>query len=398
MSSLLFRQREERANVTLPPGFSDQYPSLVAQWRNSQWVHVDQESALRHDAVWSCITKKAQDIAMLPVDVVRYVNGERQEVATPQIIAAPSVYVTDPMDWRYQVCWSWFTAGNAWGIVTQTTPDMRYPTRIELQAPTAVRVTDLPGDGMRFYVNNVEHHLWPVGDLWHSPAYTAPGQLLGLSPIAYHAQSIGVGLAAERMGSQFFNDGATPTAIFTTETDIGETKSKALKERLLELMRGNREPLILPSSIKYQQIQINPSDSQFIDTMRYSVEQVCRVYDEDPADHGSSGGDSNTYANRSDADLARYKRRQFWVTKLQNVLTGFLPRPQVVKLNTSALLMMTAKERWQIHDLRLKNKTASINGVRTLEDEKPFTDPIYDEPGIPGGNPAEPATAKLEAP
>ena len=94
----------------------------------------------------------------------------------------------------------------------------------------------------------------------------------------------------------------------------------------------------------------------------------------------SGGGTSVTYANRSDADLARFKRRQFWVTKLQNALTDLLPRPQVVRLNTSSALMMTDAERWAILDLRLKNKTTTINEVRKLEDETPFDDPILTSP------------------
>jgi hypothetical protein len=111
---------------------------------------------------------------------------------------------------------------------------------------------------------------------------------------------------------------------------------------------------------------------------------VCRVYGEDPADYGSSGGGSGvTYSNRSDADLARFKRRQYWVTKLQNALTDMLPRPQVVKLNTSSLLMMTAKERHEIHAMRLLSKTATINEVRRIEDERPFDGEEFDEPGVP---------------
>ena len=43
---------------------------------------------------------------------------------------------------------------------------------------------------IQFFVDNVEEDLWPVGRLWHSPAYTVPGQLLGLSPIQYHALTI----------------------------------------------------------------------------------------------------------------------------------------------------------------------------------------------------------------
>jgi HK97 family phage portal protein len=372
--------RHEARNST-----QDRYERLIRRASyGTAGVYVDSDSAMRHDAVWSCRTRIAQDVSMMPVDVVRYVNGQRQEVTpTPQIIAAPSVKAS-AMDWRYQVVDSWLADGNAWGLVTATTANGMYPLRIELTSHCDVRVETF--NGLRFYVNDVEEQLWPVGRLWHVPAYTVAGQVLGLSPIGYHRATIGVGLAAEKYGADFFDGGGHPTGILAPSSDPGPEQAASLKEKFAAILRGSRDVIVVPQSTVYTPIQSDPTDSQFIDTMRYSVEQVCRIFGEDPADHGaSSGGSSLTYANRSDADLARFKRRQFWVTKLQNALTELVPRPQVVKLNTSSSLMMTTKERHELHKLRLESKTRTVNEVRILEDETPFAGDDYDEPGIPGG-------------
>ena len=371
-------------------------PAYVRQtWSDSfHGFNVDGDSSMRHDAVWSCRTKIAQDVSMLPVDVVRYVDGRRRAVEpTPQIVASPSATLP-ALDWRYQVVDSWLGWGNAWGLVTQTTRDGVYPTRIEIQAPTAVRWQDI-GNGLEFFVNNVEESLWPVGRLWHVPAYTLPGSMIGMSPIQYHKVKIGLGLSAEKFGADFFDDGGHPSAILAVPGTPTEAQAAGLKQRLLGLTRGNREPLVLPAETKYTPIQVNPEDSQFIESQRYTVEQICRIFGEDPTDHGASvGASSVTYANRIDADMARIKRRQFWITKLQDSLTAMLPRPQMVRLNTSAYLMMTPGERWALHDLRLKNKTQSINRVLTVEDEAPFDGEEYDEPGIPGGAPVAPVTSE----
>lgn len=380
--SILFR-REQRQFV-IPPYDLARIMNADYSYR-AGGVAVDTESAMRHDTVWACITRIAQDVSMMPADVVRYRGATREEVVpTPQIIADPS-YIATSLDWRYQVIVSWLSAGNAWGLVTQTTPDSRYPTRIDLVPAGKVDVRPA-GRRLEFYVDQIQHELWPLGDLWHVPAYTMPGQVLGMSPIAYHALTIGIGLSAGKFGADFFQDGGHPTAIVGIDGTPTEEQARTLKAKLLGITRGNRELLVLPKSTTYTPMQVNPEESQFLNTMRYSVEQICRIFGEDPADYGASGGGTSvTYANRSDADLARFKRRQFWVTKLQNALTDLLPRPQVVKLNTSSVLMMTEKERWDIHDLRLRNKTTTVNDVKSLEDEKPFTDPEYSKPGIPGG-------------
>jgi HK97 family phage portal protein len=213
-----------------------------------------------------------------------------------------------------------------------------------------------------------------------------PGTVLGLSPIDYHRTKIAAGLNAEQFGSDFFPNGA-PSALLMPQTDPGPEAAAGLKQRFREAQAG-RDLVVIPQTIKYERIQINPSDSQFIETQRYTVEQICRVFGEDPADHGSAaGGNSQTYANRSDADLARYKRRQFWVTKMQDALGELVPETIAVKLNTSASLMMTARERHEISKLRLDSKTITVNEVRTIDDEAPFPWPEYDEPGIPSGSP-----------
>lgn len=392
--SILFGRPVEQRGIRLPP-------QIVAQMvaTGSGGVYVDQDSAMRHDAVWACVTRISQDVSMMPVDVVRYVNKTRQDVSpTPKIIADPSVRVK-PLDWRYQVVASWLTAGNAYGRITAVSADGLYPVRIELLAPAQVDYRN-NGSGWEWFVDNERTDLWPLGNLWHVPAYTMPGQTLGLSPIAYHAASIGMGLTAQKFGADFLADGGHPSALIQPEGALNETQATSLKQRFMQLTRGNREPIVLPSTTKYTPIQINPQESQFLDTMRYSAEQIIgRVFNEDVADYSlSTEGTARTYANRSDADLARYKRRQFWVTKLQDALTDLLPRPQVVKLNTSATLMMTPRERHELHKLRLESKTMTVNGVRIIEDEAPFDGPEYDEPGIPEHTPEAPEPAAEDSP
>ena len=383
--SILFRSRpvEERSTID----------AIGALARNSRMsygpggVSVNDDSAMRHDAVWACTTRIAQDVSMMPADVVRYVNGTRVPVdPSPQVISAPSVQVR-ALDWRYQVIMSLLRSGNAWGVVTSTNGNGVYPTRIELLQPSQVTMT-----AGRIMVNGEERFRFPEGDIWHMAAYTMPGSWVGLSPIEYHRQTIGLGMAAGRFGESFFNDGGHPNAIVGIEGEPTVEQAQSLKDKLMSITRGNRELIVLPKSTTYTPLSVNPEDSQFIDSQRYTVEQICRIYGEDPADYGASGGGkgSLTYANRSDADLARFKRRQFWVTKLQDALTDLLPRPQVVKLNTSAVLMMTDKERHEIHALRLKSFTTTVNEVRKLEDDTPFG-VEYDEPGLPSV--AQPGTS-----
>lgn len=391
--SFLVRSRpavEQRSTI-------DALGQIARQSMASYGSFVTEESALRHDAVWSCRTRIAQDVSMMPIDTITYLdNGTKREVEAPQIIAEPST-ITAAIDWRYQVVDSWLANGNAWGLVTETIMNDRYPSRIELLNPTTVR----PKHGSKdtFIVTGLgEERIWPLGRLWHVPAYTVAGHLLGLSPIEFHRVTISNGLTAEQFGKSFFDGGGHPVGIIAAGSNPGEDGAASLKAKFLDAVNGiTREPIVLPKDTTYTPLQVKPDDSQFLETQRYTVEQVCRIFGEDPADHGASSGSSSiTYANRSDAELARYKRRQFWVTKMQLALSALIAPPTVARLNTSSMLMMTARERHELHLLRLKSETIAVNEIRVVEDEPKFDDPKYDQPGLTKPQPAVVGSASSE--
>ena len=80
---------------------------------------------------------------------------------------------------------------------------------------------------------------------------------------------------------------AHPTSIIAPERDPGTEGQKALKARVMEAVSGsNREPIVLPQSVKWTQMQVNPEDSQFIELMRLTDEQVCRYMGTPPEEVG----------------------------------------------------------------------------------------------------------------
>ncbi|MBZ5782292.1 phage portal protein, partial [Klebsiella aerogenes] len=85
------------------------------------------------------------------------------------------------------------------------------------------------GKKIQIFVDDVEEELWPVGRLWHSPAYTVPGRLLGLSPVQYHARVIGRGMPAGLHGFQYFTDGAHPTSVWRLK-GASTAQAKSFKE------------------------------------------------------------------------------------------------------------------------------------------------------------------------
>jgi HK97 family phage portal protein len=210
-------------------------------------------------------------------------------------------------------------------------------------------------------------------DMWHRRVYPAPGRLLGSSPVEYHARVIGLGMSAERFGAQWFSDGAHPSAMLTNEEEqLNQAKARTAKQRFLAAVRG-REPVVLGKGWKYAPIQVNPNESQFLETQKYTEAQVARIYGPGVGEVlGYETGNSLTYATlegRAQHLLVFAVNR--WLRRAERVLSSMLPRPQYARLNRDALLQTTALERWRVHEIALRSKAKVVNEVRDDEDLPP---------------------------
>jgi HK97 family phage portal protein len=142
----------------------------------------------------------------------------------------------------------------------------------------------------------------------------------------------------------------------------------------LEATRGNREPLILGSNFDLKQIQTNPDDSQFIDLLRFEIEQVSRFWRVPPSMiYAAVSGQAVTYSNVSQGDLQYLKHSlQGYLSRIERAWSRMLPDRIVVKFNLNALLRSDVETRNKVYDMRLKNGSMTVNEVRALEDEPPL--------------------------
>jgi HK97 family phage portal protein len=361
-----------------------------------RYVSVDE--AMRWSAAWACVRVLGQSASMLPIDSVRYVDGARVPIVPkPSLLVQPSELVESDV-WVFQLIESMEADGNAWGLISST--DRRgYPTTIETLDPSTLQDRKVEGGIIQASLNGEVHKRYPYGDLWHVPGvFVRAGSPFGLSTVAYAAGTIDAALAAEQFGARFMTEGAHPSAIISADTQLSDVQAAGIKAAFLNAIGGSREPAVMGSGLTYTPIQINPEDSQFLDLLRLEVENTCRFFGVPPTMvYGSVSGQSVTYANVAQADLAYLKHSlDGRLVRLERALSKLLPGGQTVKFNRDALLRADATTRWQVHTAALAAKARSVNEVRRIEDEAPFDDPIYDEPGIPGSGdaptmPADPA-------
>ncbi len=388
----LFRSRapegEQRSTVDL-----SRYAAMWAESYGSYSpVAVSTQSALTHAASSACIDTLATSVSALPIDAVRQAGQSRIPVSpSPSIIREPSGLVEQDV-WLYQLLESQLTDGNAFGEVMSYGP-AGLPTSIELVDPATVKNRRVVAGVPTVMLNGADRQLWPYGDLWHVPGrFVRAGSPFAESPVTRARATIGGAIAARDFGARFFGDGGHPGGILSSDQELTAEQAKGIKAAFRNATSGNREPAVFGSGLDYTPIMVDPNDSQFIDLMRFSIEEACRFWRVPPSMvYAAVSGQAVTYQNVSQADLHYLKHSlEGHLVRIEKALTRLLPRSDFARFNRNAFLRSDPVTRSEVVDRRLRNKSMTVNEGRTLEDEQPFPDPDFDEPGIPdagdGGN------------
>jgi len=330
------------------------------------------ETALQSIAVGSACDLICSLISELPIDVFSGTGASRQPKPTPGYLLDPAGDGYGVEDWISQVLISWLLRGNLFGNVLDRASS-GYMTQVQIWNP------DMVGgwvDGQGFVQ-------WSFGgqqvdnpaDVLHRRINPIPGRVLGLSPISKAAAMIGLNLTGTQFGLQWFRDGAHPGGILSNDQiDLSdENVVKTARERFMAAVRGSREPVVLGKGWQYKQIQINPEESQFLETQKYSSAECARMFGPGMAEIlGYETGGSLTYTTveGKSVHLLVYTLDR-WMSRIERLLTSMLPRGQYAKLNRKALLQSTTLDRYKAHQLALANRWTVVNEVRDVEDMTP---------------------------
>jgi len=371
----IWRRTEDRQQLTLEQLLADEARLTAA----GEAVTI--ETALRLSTVWGCVRLLADSVSTLPLAVYR--GDDRDPIATPPLLQRPSADFPELADWLWAIMASLLLRGNAWGVITDRRGAGLLPSQVDLVHPDRVTVTT--EDGLR--VVRVNGQRQSPADLFHVKAYPFPGSMLGLSPIAYARESIGLGLAAEKYGAQFFSDAAIPSGVLTSDQRIGQEKADQLKARWKERHKGKRDIAVLGDGAKFQAISIAPDEAQFIATQKFSVATICRWYGVPPEMMAgeTAGHEAYTSPEMRGTDFLTFTLRP-WLYRVERAVSGLLPSTQRAKFNAGGFVRATLLDRYQAHKLGIEAGWLQRSEVRELEDRPPI-------PGIDDQEPPERAVA-----
>lgn len=329
---------------------------------------VSPEHALRLGAVWSCVDLICR-LAGLPIDQYRRIDGAPVEIPRSPLFDSPS-HGMHLLGWTRQILMSWLLHGNVFGAVAARDRHF-WPTQIEILDPSRMRATRRGADGpIRWLVDGKD-----LGDdLIHWPAFTVPGSIIGLSPIEYHAMSIGLGIHASGYGARWFEEGAHPSSILKTDKTVSKGDATTIKERFMASIRGG-EPAVLGSGFTWEQVQVNPEESQFLDTIKANKADIAGMFLVPPEMIGGEAGNSLTYATLEGRALHYLTfTADWWLTLLEHLFTSLVPTGNYVKLNRGAFVRVDVKTQAEVEAIRIRGGWGTPDEARENEDRPPLPD------------------------
>ncbi len=220
-------------------------------------------------------------------------------------------------------------------------------------------------------------------DVLHIPGLGFDG-IMGYSPIAVERNAVGLAIAAEEFGSKFFGNGATPSGILTHPNTV--KNPKALRESWMEAYGGSSNAnrvAILEEGMTFTRISMPNNEAQFLETRKFQVEEICRIYRVPP--HMIGNLEHATFSNieHQSIDFAVHCIRP-WLVRIEQSINRSLFSDQekgrfYSKFNLDGLMRGSYKERMEGYAIGRQNGWLNANDIRDLENMNPI-------PEADGGN------------
>ena len=217
-------------------------------------------------------------------------------------------------------------------------------------------------------------------EVLHIPGLGFDG-LVGYSPIAMAKNAIGLAIATEEYGSKFFANGATPSGILEFPGTVKEPER--VRESWNKGFGGENKHkvAILEQGMKYTPISISPNEAQFLETRKFQIDEIARIFRVPPHMIGDLEKSSFSNIEQQSLEFVKYTLDP-WVVRWEQSIKRTLLLPDekgtyFAKFNVDGLLRGDYQSRMNGYATARQNGWMSANDIRSLEQQ----DLIPDEEG-----------------
>ena len=322
--------------------------------RTTSGKPVNERTAMQTTAVYACVRILAEAVASLPLHVYEYQDDGGKKLVHDHPLYyllhdEPNPEMTSFV-FRETLMSHLLIWGNAYAQIIRDGTG-----RVLGLYPLLPDKMDVQRDdrGNIYYVysrNSDENPMFKeYGDIrlkaeevLHIPGLGFDG-LIGYSPIAMAKNAVGMTLACEEYGASFFANGANPGGVLE-HPGVLKDPSK-VRESWNSVYRGvnNAHKIaVLEEGMKYQQIGIPPEEAQFLETRKFQINEIARLYRIPPHMIGDLDKSSFSNIEQQSLEFVKYTLDP-WVIRWEQSLQRSLLLPgekgkYFIKLNVDGLL------------------------------------------------------------
>jgi HK97 family phage portal protein len=253
--------------------------------------------------------------------------------------------------------------------------------------------------GMPYVKKFMVDDRWPFSEweILHLPGFSLDG-IKGMSVIERHRRTWDLAEHGEEMADRFYRNGMLLSGFLSTDQSLNSEKATVLQDRWRAKLQGIDSAFdvaVLDNGTKFQQLSMSPSDAQFLETRKFSVTEIARLF-------GIPGWMINDQ-----------EKSTSWGTGMEQQFTAFViltlkpymqrmeqritrevldPRSEKAEFKVEGLLRGDSQARASFYNAGITGGWMVPNEPRALEDLPPV--PWGNEPYLPHNTSAEAQAAQ----
>ena len=341
-------------------------------------IVVNSQTAMQSAAVYSSVKVLAESIGMLPMNLYRKeADGSRTCLSDHPLHVLchdqPNEWMTSVEFWEMMVV-ALNLRGNAYAYINRN----RSGQVVELLPlhPDMVRVIMGADFRLEYEITMPDGGFkrFGVGEIFHIRGLTLNGWL-GISPIAYARESIGLALATEKFGGQLFRNGAKMGGVLEHPGKLSKDSYERIKASFDEAHSGENahKTALLEEGMKFSRISLSANDSQFLDTRKYQRSEIAAIFRVPP--HMIGDLEKATFSNieQQSLEFVNYSLMP-WLVRIEKAIKRDLMTPKerrdlTMKFNVSGLLRGDANARSALYHNGILDGWMTRNEARAAESE-----------------------------
>ena len=382
----------------------------IANTASSQTVNAD--TAVKISTVYACVNRKALTLAMLPLHVMQELPEGGHKIAKnhrlyKQMHDKPNEWQTS-FDWRLMGQAHKMLRGNFYNYIQSTPgrgvnqtiplhPDRVFPFVITPEGATYFMYDNSPTPprGSKLYYQyfpvNGQSEIFTAKEILHIRGYSDNG-IVGKSVVKLMAESVGLAMAMEEQGARLFTNGAQIAKVFKHPAKLDDPAFDRLKAQLDKYtgVGNSHKTIILENGMDISSLSMTMQDSQYIESRKFQVEDICSFLDVPMMLIHRSGDKNQTFASAEVVmqmfiTLNMQPEFENWEQRLKVDLMYDSEKDYYFNFDFNALMRGDMAAQAAYNKSRFETASWSPNDIRRNSGESPDNRPESDEVFVPSG-------------